>query len=132
MTRKVVFHPDVLSVDIPALQADFLNRVVWDKLEVQINKALAMIANNPSAGARLKRPPLETWWKFKFHSTSNPKAGVNADMRLVYRFDEATVWVLAIRARKPGNSEDVYRVGNSRVLHERPSTPYRARDSVSE
>lgn len=129
MTRKVSFHRDILSVDFPALQAEFPGRIAWDELETQIIKALAFIADNPLAGAKLKRPPLDAWWKFKFHSSSNPKAGVKADMRIVYRFNEEVVWILAIRARKPGGLKDVYRIGNLRVIHEKAST-YRARKTM--
>ncbi len=50
-------------------------------------------------------------------------------MRIVYRFNEEVVWILAIRARKPGGLKDVYRIGNLRVIHEKAST-YRARKTM--
>lgn len=114
-----VDHQYFFDVDLPRIEGEFGDDMVFDEFLDCLDKAVHEIMKDPAnEGASLTRPPLApTYRKKKFHSMRRPPQGKKADMRLVYRCDIATntLYVFGVGKRLPYKVDDIYEILNPRT-----------------
>lgn len=110
MAVQIVYHPEVITKDIPALLNICESNGEATILLSQIEKAKHEIIQGYGVPRDEMDPPYRGWYRKKTHSRAKVPDGVRPDLRIIYQWasENSQLRILAIGRRIPRDPTDIY------------------------